>query len=206
MNKLNKNEKVYKLMMKRNYKELKHISDKEAKSSIEFINTGSTTYDAFLWQQKLVNQMKIYITYLWYIDSLIVNISNLLKSYRVIDEATNKNELNQRYNEIVTKRKAVLKLIEDNTSLNLHLAFTKDVLNEIPSFSKFKLVYDDLKINHYQLKLQIEFINAYNSGFSQNENVREEYMEQIFNQYHSFLTEYCKENEAKIARVKLLKK
>ncbi len=31
-------------------------------------------------------------------------------------------------------------------------------------------------------------------------------MEQIFNQYHSFLTEYCKENEAKIARVKLLKK
>ena len=100
----------------------------------------------------------------------------------------------------------VLKLIEDNTSLNFHLAFTKDVLNEIPSLSKFKLVYDDLKINHYQLKLQIEFINAYNSGFSQNGNVKEEYMEQIFNQYHSFLTDYCKENEAKIARVKLLKK
>ena len=63
--------------MKRNYKELKHISDKETKSAIEFINTGSTTYGAFLWQQKLVNQMKIYITYLGYIDSFIVNISNL---------------------------------------------------------------------------------------------------------------------------------
>ncbi len=48
--------------------------------------------------------MKIYITYLGYIDSLIVNISNLLKFYRVIDEATNKNELNQRYTEIVTKK------------------------------------------------------------------------------------------------------
>ena len=80
MDKLNKNEKAYKIMMKRNLKELKKISNDIKRTSIEFIEKGKTGYNAFRWQKELVGEIKLYITYLGYLDSMLLEIGERIDS------------------------------------------------------------------------------------------------------------------------------
>lgn len=207
MKKLNKNEKTYKTMMQKNYKKLKLLLDDEVKSEIEFINNGETSYDAFRWQKKLIRQIRIYITYLGYIDSLIVDINQSLNFYSDDEiHLSDIDRLKKEYEEIMQKRNKLLNLIKDNTSMIVDLNFADEVLNEVPSLSKFNLIYNDLKINEYQLNLQAEFIEAYNLFFLKRNKVRSECIEQTFNQYQKLLTEHNEQNEEKIEQAKILKK
>lgn len=144
---INKNEIVYRYMMSKNVKNLGKVDDEFTKAKIDEIIDGECRYDAFLWQRELLSEMKIYITYLGFIDSLIMS--------------TKKNIY-------LDTRNQLLDLIKKNTKLfgiTNPFEFMKDELEVMPLSKKFNLIYDDMLINRYQYDLQREFMKAYNAGY-----------------------------------------
>lgn len=207
MDKLNKNEKAYKIMMKRNLKELKKISNDIKRTSIEFIEKGKTGYNAFRWQKELVGEIKLYITYLGYLDSTLLEIGERIDSLNKIEIKNDEVfELKNKYKKLLDKRKQVVKMIKNNTSIYRYLNFADEVISEIPSSTKFYKVYDDMKIMHYTFDIQLEFINAYNNGcFAQKNSVRTSCIDNLFEKSQQEITECRYNNKSSIQRAKLLK-
>ena len=54
-------------------------------------------------------------------------------------------ELKNKYKKLLDKRKQVVKMIKNNTSIYRYLNFADEVISEIPSSTKFYKVYYDMK-------------------------------------------------------------
>lgn len=156
-------------MLEINVKSLNEISDKYTKAELDFISNGECTFGAFLHQEELVSEIKIYISYLGFIDGLIMREREGIEWDEKFKQMESKDEHLRKYNYYLEERNKLIKIIENQTAMTklVRFEFLSEVLATVPAFDKFDLVYQDLKKNDYQLNLQLEFINSYNTGFAQ---------------------------------------
>lgn len=200
---MNKNEYEYNHMMKKVTKDIKKIDDEYMDAQSDMIAKGECSYGAFLWQQKIVSEIKFYITHLGLLDALIVSEEKGMEWDKEFSNIESYKEHKEKYNYYIIQRNKLLKILESSTDIIFQFNFIKNVLESIPASDKFNLLYEDMNSNHYQLKLQLEFINAYNVGFMQEGYVKYAYITRQFEKYYEQIEEHKCDNNAKLAQLKL---
>lgn len=203
---MNKNEFLYDYKMKKSVKALERIDNEYTKADIDMISKGSCSYGAFLWQEKLVNEMKMYITYLGFIDSLIMNEKNDVEWDDKFNNNESKKEHQKKWNYYIEQRNKVLQIIKKETGIVNEFRFWQENLETIPLSDKFDLMYQDLKSRQYQLSLQLEFINSYNNGFKQLGYIEYERLNEKFYKSHEQIKSHQETNKKKVDKIRLVKK
>ena len=200
---MNKNEKQYNNMMKLATKEMKKVNDTFTKAEYDLIVTHRCQYDGFLWQKELVSEMKLYITYLGLIDALILNEKKKMNWYIEFKDDKRYKKHEEKYNYYMEQRKKLLIIIDSNTKIRENFRFIGDILGSIPASNEFYRLYKDMDEGEYQFDLQLQFINAYNTGFMQRFQVNYEYISNQFEKYNKEIEEHRENNKQQIAQLKL---
>lgn len=164
------------------------------------------SYGAILWQKELVSEMKIYITYLGFIEALIIETKKNIDWNKNFNNEDSCREYEKKYSYYLEQRKKLLTIINSQTKLAKDLSLgtvLNKVLDYMPISDGFNILYKDMKINHYSLNLQLEFINAYNTGMMQNGYISYDYVTEQFEKGHEAIDTHKNNNKKKIAQLKL---
>ena len=81
-----------------------------------------------------------------------------------------------------------------------------NILETIPSCDTFAFLYNDIRQNQNQLKLQLIFINAYNNGLKMEGRVALENFTKLFEESIVEIGVHRGKNKLKIAKTKTLSK
>ena len=200
---MNKNEFEYIRMIKKNINNLKKINDKFTKADADLFIKGKCSCDAVLWQEELLSEMNLYITYLGFLDSLILKERNEMNWFEKFDDCKNYEIHKEKYDYYIEQRNKLIELITKKTKIVSHFRFMNELLNTIPASDKFKLLYNDRQINHYHLDLQLKFINAYNTGFMNQDYFNYEYINHQFEKYCGEIDRHKDNNNKKLAKIRL---
>lgn len=201
--KKNKYEYEYDCMMKEETKNIKIINDKFTKSDVDLIITGKCSYGAFLWQKEIVSEIKMYITYLGFIDSLIIRELKEMEWNKKFDDNKGYEKHQNKHNYYIEQRHKLIKIIETNTNMVFKVELFKYIINGIPASKNFDLLYKDIQSNEYQENLQLEFINAYNNGFIKEGLIEYKYINERFEKYCNEINEHKNNNKKRLEKLKL---
>lgn len=190
----------------------------ETRSKIELDKYKTTSYPAFLWQEKYVASFFFFVTILGYIDKKIDREQKNIEfneHFLFADTKTkhsHKDDIDKsicKIQEYSLVRKEVLDgyktIISENDSQSDVILKT---LETLPSYSKFEGLYKNHKESGTQLYLNQQLINAYNLGYIFEKNTYDEIINKYRQLYSNLLTEKQK-NESMIynkRKVKVRKK
>lgn len=180
---------------------LKSIEDIECNSDIEFNIYKQTSTPMFLWQEKIVNEYKLFVTIIGFIDGLIDNIHRRIVFEENFNNFSEINQLIKQKTPLLEKRKKVL---EDYNNINKRKLpnFIDKILEECPSYKGFNECYEDIVKNNYQLDLQIEFINAYNFGYTKEGRVNFNYIFEEYMKLYEELVQFKNKKRDKVKKIK----
>ena len=192
------NQDILKLMCKA-VRLLKKADLIETRSKIELDKYKTTTYPAFLWQEKYVASFFFFATMLGYIDKRIDREQKDIefnehflfadtekehphKDY--IDKSTYKiQEYSLVRKEILDGYKAIMGEKDSYSDVILK------TLETLPSYSKFDSLYKNHKESGTQLYINQQLINAYNLGYIFEKNTYDEIINKYRKLYSELLTE-----------------
>lgn len=196
---------------------LKTIYAIEAISDIEYEIYKTTSLPAFLWQEKIINNYDFFCTILGAIDSNLDNLKERinfklhfvdLNHINIDTEKTNElYELQNEQKEFLTHRELIISNYK-NFDTNSSPKIVKDAILNYPSHQYFNECFKDFSENSNQLKLQIEFINAYIKGYTTNNRIDfniifEKYKElyyELINYKHNIKANYEKQKIKKLRK------
>lgn len=178
----NKNKLEYNLSMKQAARDIMKMNDTVTKTKHHLMIKEEDSDQVILWQKQLLAEMKLYITYLGLIDALIVTEKEKIKRNQGSLRINLDQEPTEKIYIYLEQRKNLLRMIERETSIK-QLSFINDILNSIPAFNQFQLFYQDIYYHHYELKLQLQFMNTYHYGFMQEKYVNYENITEQFERY-----------------------
>ena len=188
--------------VKNSIKVVKQIDDEITKKESDLIKFGKARSRCNLETDKLDAQMKIYVTYLGYLDALIFCIKDDIDRGGRIDLYKEKLKLEKYLNQ----RNKVLKIIKLKMVYRTTVHNIDEILEEVPSFTKFNLIYDYLKDNSFSVNTHdIEFITSYNIGFAKRYGFSYEFMTNMFETSCAEIDIHNSKNVKKLAKVKVLK-
>lgn len=173
---MKKDDLKYMLVMKHITRKLKSVDNKFNRADIDLATNGKCSFGAFLWQERLIVEMGIYIYYLGYLDGLLTTEKQAIEWDTKFNNEEERRRHEQKYKDYINKRNDWVAKIDNETRLMRDLDFLADVLNHIPSYEKFNHLYDDMYQNPYQLELQLQFMNYYNTGFMKRSYVDYQYI------------------------------
>lgn len=192
------NQDILKLMCKA-VRLLKKSDLIETRSKIELNKYKTTSYPAFLWQEKYVASFFFFATMLGYIDKridgeqkniefnehfLFADTEKEHPSKDDIDKSTCKiQEYSLVRKEVLDGYKAIMGEKDSHSDVILK------TLETIPSYSKFDSLYKNHKENGTQLYLNQQLINAYNLGYIFEKNTYDEIINKYRQLYSELLTE-----------------
>lgn len=161
----------------------------ETRANIEFILNNKTSYNAFLWQERLVATYQVFATMLGVIDARYDYIERSIKFH---SEFTNtKEEIQEekdKQEQLLVHRDKVLTDYLSVTSSD-ELNIVKEVLKEHPSYKAFNKLFEDMKENTYNFSLQGEVISSYMNGYNKSLHF---YVEEIMKIYETLFSEFNK--------------
>ena len=202
---LNENERAYKNMLKKAVKKYKKINDEKTNADISMIINKSCSYAAFSWQEELVTEMKLYITYLGFIEALIIELQEYMDEYKEYNDCQKYKDVEEKYYFYVEEREKLIKIINSQTRLGNDTTFevVKEVLEYMPVKDGFKVLRCDMRIHKYQLDLQQEFMDAYDAGFMQKDFISYEFVNEQFEKSREEITKHKANNKKFVAQIKL---
>lgn len=176
---------------------LETIDDKETTSTIEFLQTGKTSYNAFLWQERLVAQYHFFVTALGYMDGVLDELGRNKKLLSFFDgEEEMITAIEKERLKFLGKRQNMVEDYKETTSEN-ELYLVIEVLEKYPSYQQFANIYADLAENHYQLNLQNELIIAYNNGYIASTKMEPTTFLETYHNLYQELSTHKKNNQNK---------
>lgn len=137
----------------------------------ELEETGSASFDAFLWQKELECEYGFFGSVIGYIDCELDQLKhsmNFEKSF-VDENGTSEafEELNDSFIELATRRESVVKdyqtVMPDNS-----LSVIDESVKEYPGHAKISKILADNVTRELQLPLQNKYVQAYNEGYMMN--------------------------------------
>ena len=140
-------------------------------------------------------EVEMYITYLGYIDSVLMGIKDYIKEQKEINDYKEVTLKENEYKEILKKRSELVKIIKEDTDIFKYFNFAEQVVNKVPSFLEFGIIYNEIFTGREDLSAEIDFINAYNKGLTKYSFTRFEDMNEIFNECYDELSEYYSNNK-----------
>ena len=165
--------------LKKATKNLKLIENIDSNSEIELSIYKTTSKPAFLWQEKIVNEYKLFVTMLGVIDGFIDSINRQINFDSKFDHTKAVNAQLNELSRFLNYRKLILSNYKCITNTK-GPQIIESVIYESPSYIRFNECYKDSIKDHYQLNLQIEFINAYNNGYIKEGRIK---FDRVFNKY-----------------------
>lgn len=160
------------------------------------------------YEKKLIFEMKKYINCLGYLDAFIAKERNNINffethDYLIFDSVEYKESLrNHKY--YLIKRKELVQLINAETMITAQFTFIKNILESIPAYEKFGLLYKDIINTHYNLKLQSEFIKFYTEGFNNGTTEKGNNLKEKLEEYYEQLGFTPNNNIEKDVKVKVI--
>ena len=151
-------------------------------------------------------EVEMYITYLGYIDSVLMGIKDYIKEQKEINDYKEVTLKENEYKEILKKRSELVKIIKEDTDIFKYFNFAEQVINKVPSLLKFNVIYNEISARREDLSTGIDFIDTYNHGLSDYLFTRFENMDEIFYKYHNELKELRLNNDQSVTRPALTKK
>lgn len=206
MEKFSEIEKNYKEEMEKNNEQLKKLSDDFARTSIELDLTNKTIHCGGRDELEIIGEEKLYITYLGYIDSLLIDLRSDIEMELAFEDYVEVAKKENKYKKIMNKRNELVRLIKENTNIFEYFDFAEQIINKVPSLSEFGMIYDNILSSRRNLNTKLEFISAYNHGCREYQYASLENMNEIFNECHNDLREHRLNNEHLVSRTVLTKK
>ena len=202
---LNENERAYKNMLKKSVKEYNSINDEKTNADISMIINKSCSYGAFSWQKELIVEMKIYITYLGFIEALLIEAQEYMDEYKEYNDCQKYKECEEKYYFYEEQREKLIKIIKSQTRLGNDTTFeiVTEVLEYMPVKDGFKVLRSDMRTHKYQLDLQQEFMDAYNAGFMQKDFITYEFVTEKFENSLEAIAKHKNNNKKLVAQIKL---
>lgn len=160
------------------------------------------------YEKKLIFEMKKYINCLGYLDAFIAKERNKINffetnDYLIFDSVEYKESLrNHKY--YLIKRKELVQLINAETMITAQFTFIKNILESMPAYEKFGLLYKDIINTHYNLKLQSEFIKFYTEGFNNGTAEKGNNLKEKLEEYYEQLGLTPNNNIEKDVKVKVI--
>lgn len=204
---MKKNEYIVELekTFKKNIKLLKKVDNEHTKYLIDLKKYNRASEGAFLWQQRILSEMNIYITYLGYLDGLIIESNRRIEWYKKFKRKEKELKYKNCVSRYLSERKELIKKIKEDTDI-YHFDYMNNILETIPSCDTFIFLYNDIRQNQNQLKLQLIFINAYNNGLKMEGRVDLENFTKLFEESIVEIGVHRGKNKLKIAKTKTLSK
>lgn len=173
----------------------------ETRSKTELERYHSTKYPAFLWQEKINQQLHFFASMIGFIDGFIDNCTREIEFH---------SHFNNQENEISEYKNNQIKLLEIRN--NILIDFTKryaisnptiliSTLETIPAHKSFTELYNDAIENQYQLNLQQELVSAYNIGYKSVGHYELNEILTLYKKLNDELEEYEQLNQDKIQKV-----
>lgn len=190
---------------KKNIKLLKNVDNEHTKYLIDLKKYNRASEGAFSWQQRILSEMNIYITYLGYLDGLIIEGNGRIEWYKKFKHKEEELKYKNCVSRYLSERKELIKKIKEDTDI-YHFDYMNNILETIPSCDTFAFLYNDIRQNQNQLKLQLIFINAYNNGLKMEGRVALENFTKLFEESIVEIGVHRGKNKLKIAKTKTLSK
>lgn len=127
-------------------------------AEIDLILYKHSSIPAILWQQQVVSNSRFFVNMLGLIDGILNNIEKTLNSSIVI-----KNDYEKKKEEYLSIRKKLYENYLSSSGSSEPVIF-REILIEYPMKDRAALI-EDIKLNHYSLNLQKEFLNSYDAGY-----------------------------------------
>ena len=114
-------------------------------------------------------EMKLYITYLGYIDFLVLKEKERMGWSLELKEDENYRQARDSYMERLKQREEILNIILNETDIFKRFDDMGDILTSVPAMSRFHLFYQNIMNKELGFNVDFEnplqFINIYNIGF-----------------------------------------
>jgi len=187
--------------LKQATKNLKLIENIDYISDLELKKYNSTSTHTFLWQEKIVNEFKLFITMLGFIDGEIDDIERQISFHTTFNNLEQIEYLNEDKLFFLEIRKNILNNY-NKINKKKDPRFIDEIIEYYPSHKYFNRFYEDIMENRYGLNLQIEFINAYNFGYTKEGKVNFNYIYSEYIKLYNELNNYKEEKNNKIKKIK----
>lgn len=163
----------------------------ETRADIEFTLNKKTSYDAFLWQERLVATYQVFATMLGIIDARYDYLERNIKFHSEFTNTSEdiKEEKEQQEQLLAHRDKILSDYLGITPSQELNIV--KEVLKEPLSYKFFSKLFEDMIENRYNFSLQEEVIISYMNGYNKSLCFQ---VEEIMKIYDILLSKFNKRN------------